>query len=487
MTLKQKTVEGLIWSGIGKWGEKLSSFLVFLVLVRLLRPEDFGLAALAATFIYLFQIFTEQGFSAAVIQRKNLEPGHLDTAFWTNMAFGFLMTCIVIAAAGPIASTLDQPDLRAILIALSPLCLFKGAYGTHQALLRKHLRFKALTLRSLLAQVSSGAIGITMAFSGFGVWSLVAQQFTFNLVTLIVLWMSSTWRPGVLISRRHFLELFPFSIHVFGTQLLLFLNTRSLPFLIGFFMGTTPLGYFVVAHKIIMTFTELFSAVIAQVSFPVFAKMQKDKDRLERAFYTATKHVSLLCFPIFIGLALLSNELIVLAFGEHWLPSAPLLTALAFSGIILSVSPFNANMLLAIGKSSLHMLITLGASISMITVFFLTHPFGILVLTVGYVAVRYIIFPIPIIALNRLIGLRFSTYYKQYIVPLIGSANMALAVLAFKGTYFENFNPITGVIIAVVLGTFFYGITVLLLDRKGVTAIIHAVSPILIKFKLRFS
>jgi PST family polysaccharide transporter len=180
MNIKQKAIQGVVWSVIQNWGSQAGSLIVFLILARLLTPEAFGLVALANVFLAFMQIFLEQGFTQALIQRQELEPEHLDTAFWTNFFSGILLTIIGFAFASSVANIFNQPKLIPILQCFSGLFVINSLSHVHQAILSRELAFKIMAVRTLIGILIGGIVGVVMAVSGFGVWSLVSQQVVFE-------------------------------------------------------------------------------------------------------------------------------------------------------------------------------------------------------------------------------------------------------------------------------------------------------------------
>ncbi|HEY9661499.1 MAG TPA: lipopolysaccharide biosynthesis protein, partial [Allocoleopsis sp.] len=309
MNLKQKAFKGIIWSAIESWGRQAISTIIFFVLARLLTPEAFGLIALSSVFIAFIQIFLDQGFSQAIVQREKVEPEHLDTAFWTNITISTLLTLTSITFADEIALLFKEPALASILRWLSLNFILISLSSVQEAVLARQFAFKALATRSLIAIVVGGSIGLGMAISGYGVWSLVAYQLVNASVRVLVLWWSSDWRPGFKVSLLHFKQLFSFGINIVGNNCLSFLDRRSDDFLIGFFLGSVALGYYSIAYKVLLTTTELLMGFVNKVAMPVFSRLQDNPERLRQAFYRSTQLTSLIAFPCFIGIALSAPEI----------------------------------------------------------------------------------------------------------------------------------------------------------------------------------
>lgn len=308
--LREKAVKSVIWTAIESWGRQAISLVVFFILARLLSPENFGLIALAYIFIEFVQIFVDQGFSVAIIQRQEIDAEHLDTAFWTTLGISILLTVLSIAGAGLVADLLKQPQLIPIIQYLSISFTLSGLSSVQQAVLERRFAFKSLAIRSLLAVIIGGIVGVVMAFFNFGVWSLVGQQISSSLVQVLVLWRVSNWRPGFKFSVIHAKELFTFGINISAFNIINFFNRRSDDLLIGYFLGLVALGYYSVAYKLLLVMMQVLITTTTKVALPIFSRLQGEPERLLNAFYSATQFTSLLVFPVFLCVPALAPEFI---------------------------------------------------------------------------------------------------------------------------------------------------------------------------------
>lgn len=478
MNLRQNAVKGVIWSAITSWGRQAIAFIVFFLLARLLGPETFGLIALAAVFMAFIQVFADQGFAEALVQREQLETEHLNTAFWTNIAIGLLITLLCLGGAQLIADLFKQPQLTPIIRWLSLSFLLRALSSVHEAIFRRNLAFKTLAIRSLVAVVFGGLVGIIMALMGFGVWSLVGQQLSNSLIQVIVLWVASDWRPGFQFSRNHFRDLFSFGINVVGMNVLDFINSRADDFLIGYFLGPVALGYYSVAYRIMTIVIDLLTNVINQVAIPAFSKLQKEPERLRDAFYTVTKFTSLVSFPIFIGLSALAPELIRLLLGPKWLPSIPVIQVLAFIGLLHSVYYFNATVIMAMGKPSWKLLINFINSIANLISFSIAVQFGIIAVAAAFVIRGYLLSPLELLLLKKLIRINVFTYLSNYIAPLTGSLAMVATMFALK-YFLGNFVNLYILLAAcIVISTLIYALTIFLVAPKVFQQVLELVESI---------
>jgi len=432
MNLRQKAVKGVVWSAIQSWGRQALSFIVFALLARLLDPDVFGLVALAGVFLAFMQIFLDQGFTEAIVQRHNLEPEHLETAFWTNIGIGLLLTVFGISAAGLIADLFSQPQLTPIIRWLSLSFLLAPLKSVQESIFRRNLDFKTLAVRSLVAVVVGGLVGVTMALMRFGVWSLVGQQLVYSLVEVLVLWWTSDWRPGLNFSMRHFRELFSFGINILGMRVLEFLYRRTDDLLIGYFLGSVALGYYTIAYKILLIMIQLLTSVTDQVAIPTFSRLQQEPEQMRHAFYKVTQLTSLISFPAYFGLAALAPEIVRVVFGEQWLPSIPVMQILAFMGLLHSVYWFNATVIIAMGKPFWKLILTFLNAAASVVLFPIVVRWGIVAIAATFVIFSYLLSPLELWMVNRLIRINLMTYFRHYIAPLTGSLAMAGAILGVK-------------------------------------------------------
>jgi len=486
MNLRQKAAEGIYWSVIQKWGRSAISIVTLVALSRLLAPEAFGLVALASVFTTFADIFVEQGFSAAIVQRADLEPEHLDTAFWISMLTGLVLTAGGIAASGLVAAFFEEPRLAPILSWLSLAFILSALSSTQIAILQRNLAFKNLATRSLVATTVSGIVSVSLAFAGFGVWSLVVQNLVRELVAAMVLWRASDWRPGFNVSKKHYKELFTFGVSVVGSNALTNFVRHSDDFLIGYFLGPTLLGYYTVGYRLLVVIIRIVTGIGNAVAFPAFSRLQENPERMRRAFYKVTQYTSLLAFPVFIGLAALAPELVLALFGEKWAPSIPVMQVLALIGILQSVLFFNGSVIRASGKPSWELGITLLNAVCSVIGFLLVVRLGIVAVAASFVIVGYLLAPISHIAVRRLIQVDFRTYLWQFAPSLSASLIMVIAIVGSKYVFkHQELNLYLQLFIYLTSGALTYLLVIVLTARSLSRQVLELVTLILPNWKLK--
>ena len=437
MSLKEKTITGVVWSGAQKWGQRFNALVVFFILVRLLNPEDFGLIALASVFIAFADVIVSQGFTQAIIQREILEPEHSDSAFWTGMGLGTLLSVALVLFAPLIARGFSEPDLTSIIRWLSLTFTLNALSGVQDALLQRSFDYKKLASRQLLGLVSGGVVGVVMAFLGYGVWSLVAQQIVTKFVATVTLWTLSPWRPALRFSKRHFDDLFAFEVKELGSRIFDFFGSRSDNLLISIFLGPVALGFYSVASRVSTIMTELFASTLSSVAFSLFSRLQKDKAGMRRNFLNATRLSSLFAFPAFIGLGMIAPEFVRVVLGEQWVKSIPVLQLLLIISTLQSVSLFDNIVFKAMGKPSWVLGFTTLTAVGNVIGIFIAVRFGIVAVAAAHVIRAYLMAPLAIYLVGKLIDLDCRVYLRQFVSPLVGSAVMAATIVVVKMAFPE--------------------------------------------------
>lgn len=350
-SLKQKTISGVIWSSMQRFGTMGISFVSNIVLARLLTPDDYGCIGMLMIFIALSNTFIDGGFGSALIQKKRPTSEDYSTIFYWNIFLSVALYGVLFLCAPLIADFYDIPLLSKVLRAQG-LVLIVNAFGIIQAnQLRKQLEFKSITQVSLTASIISVIVAIAMAYMGCGVWSLVAQQIVMPLVTTVLYWVYSSWRPLWVFSKSSFKELFGFGSFILLSNLLNTFCNNLTGLLIGKFFNTSSMGYFTQAKKIEDVFSSSIEAVVLQVTYPVLVEVKDNCDRLRYALRQFNSLLLYVVAPLMLLLNLLATPVITILLGEQWLPAVPFLEVLAFQGIAISLQGVNSNAITSIGRS----------------------------------------------------------------------------------------------------------------------------------------
>jgi len=429
LQLKVRFGKALVWSAGGEWGRQLVSFLVFGIIARVVAPAAFGLVALASAFIVLGQVLVDQGLSDAIVQRREVEKGHLDTAFWLTLLVGVALAALGLIAARPLALAVKQPELvpvRSCMLLALPLAALASI---QQAILRRSMNFRALAIRSLVATAVGGVVGIVLALKGLGVGALVAQTLSTSVVGVATLWTVSDWRPGFAASRGHLKELVSFGWHIGGASLLGFVSRRADDIIIGFFLGPVALGYYTMAYRVLELTQAAFVNITVAVSYPALANVQSDPPRVASMFLVLTQFVSLVAFPVAVGMSLMAPDLVATAFGAQWGPSAHVLRVLAFAVIIVALFIFNGMVLKTMGKPAWVFRLAALDAVANVIAFLICVRWGIVAVAAGFVVCAYALVPFRVWLLPRVTPLRVPPFFIGLLPATIATTAMASVVL----------------------------------------------------------
>jgi O-antigen/teichoic acid export membrane protein len=432
--LSTKALRGLAWVFMQKWSEKILSIITYMILVRLLKPSDFGLVAICQVVIGFIDIFIAQGMGFAIIQKQNPRKGLINAAFWINVVSGAFMAIGLFTLSGVIAAFFKQPQLAPILKILSLLLIISGLSRIQSALLTKELAFKHLSIRQLGGSISGAAVGIVMAVKGFGVYSLVGQFLVSSAVSSLILWRYSEWRPTLKMEWRDIRELYTFSIKVLGDSGAVFIKTRLDEFLIGKYIDAVALGYYSVGKRVFLLFTEMFSNSVFSVMLPVFSKLQNDRFKLIATLCRTTEALSSIAMPVFILSASFSSLIIVVFFGKQWEPSGVIMMIISIGGIAVISPGLIYYTFYSIGRPGIPGILKLIYLPITIVFMFIGLQWGIVGIAIALVARDLVTAAIDMISLKLVINeVSLSKYLLSLFKPLVKTLpSLALVLLLFR-------------------------------------------------------
>jgi PST family polysaccharide transporter len=349
MTKKPNLLNAIKWSYSGNGGERALSALVTFFLASALGPKDFGVMTLGLVYVAFAQMCLDQGLAAALIQRKDLVIQHLDTVFWTNIAISVALIGLSFGLSDWWADRNHVPELSRVIRVLSLSILIEGLTIVQSALLRKKMDFKSLAIRSNLAAVVGGIVGVMMARTGWGVWALVGQQLGRDIVALILLWKLSSWRPGFHFSISRLRELLSFSTSNFVAQLGTFANGQAGVLLLGLLFGPIPVGLYRLAERLMNTVLTAAASSIQAVSLPEFSRLQDQPSELQRSILNCMRLSCVVTFPMLAGLGA-TSPILARIMGPRWTPAAGVLSVMSILGMTLVFIFFTGPLLQARGR-----------------------------------------------------------------------------------------------------------------------------------------
>ncbi len=351
--LKDKAVNGLKWSLIDNVANSGITFLVGIVLARLLSPAEFGILGLITIFINLSNTIVDGGFVTALIRKPHSNNDDYNTVFYSNLIVSFGLMLLLIIFSPQLASFFNQTVLGQIMPVMSILLLINAFAIIQRTLLVKQIDFKTQAKISLIASLGSGFIGIGMAIAGFGVWSLVWQQLSRQSLMTLFLWIYGRWRPSWAFSVASFKDLFGFGFKVLVANLINSLYKDMFLAVIGKMYSVQDLGQYNRADQFNLVFTNNLTMVIQKVSMPALSQIQDDKDKLRFAFRKTIIYSSIITFALVFSLAAVAKPLVILLVGEQWMPAIEYLQIMCLYGALYPVQNLNINLMNIVKRSDL--------------------------------------------------------------------------------------------------------------------------------------
>ena len=352
-SLKNKTVKGVGWSFIDNLSSSGITFLVGLVLARLLTPSEYGIMAILTIFIAVSNSIVDSGFSNALIRKTDAKQVDYNTVFLFNLLVSGLLYVALFFAAPAISVFFKEPLLVEVMRVIGWVLVINALAIIPRTLFVKAVNFKTQTKVSLIASISSGVVGIGMAVAGMGVWSLVGQQLSRQLLNTLFLWIYCKWRPVWEFSLQSFKELFGFGSKLLLSGLLDTVFKEIYSLVIGRCYTSAQLGQYTRANQFNQIFSSNLTTVIQRVSYPVLSSIQDEPERLREAYRKVIKSTMLISFACMLGLAAVAKPLIILLIGEKWLPAVGFLQIICFSGMLYPLHAINLNILQVKGRSDL--------------------------------------------------------------------------------------------------------------------------------------
>ncbi|HWP45689.1 MAG TPA: MOP flippase family protein [Candidatus Limnocylindrales bacterium] len=432
MGLKTKTINAFLWVSSAKIVNQLVSWLVTVLLARLLLPSDFGLIGMAWIFIGFLDLMNELGVGAAIIQKKNLDEDDLNSTFWISVLSGLFFYLTAFLLAPGVAIFFNNDKLTSVLRVLSLVFIIGALKTIPFNLLTKELAFAKRSIAEFLSVLIGGIFSATLALLGGGVWSIVYGTLLQNLILSALAFYFAPWKPKPVFLLEKVKQLLSFGVSIAGSRVLWYFYTSSDSLIIGKFLGDKLLGFYAMAFQLSTMPVQKITAVVNQVTFSVFSKLQDDKENLRVYFLKITRFISLITFPCSVGLFLVSESLIKVILTEKWLPILTPFRILCLMGLLKSVDAIIPSLLMAKGKPQILFKYTFLCFIFLPLSFLIGARYSI----AGVAFVWISVYPLLSIYLFKqgLTELDLSVaHYMQSLFPAIfTSAGMVLVVLIFQ-------------------------------------------------------
>lgn len=352
-SLKDKTVRGMGWSAVENVTRMGVTFVVSIILARLLSPEEYGLIGILTIFIAIFNAIVDSGFTNALIRKQDATDTDYSTVFYINLVLSVVLTAVLFFCATPISIFFERPELVSLTQVMSTVVIINALSIVQRVRIIKSIDFKTQTKITFIASISSGAIGIAMAYIGYGVWALVGQQISNQLLTTLLFWLYNKWIPKFLFSWTSFKEMWSFGSKLLASGLIDTAWKEIYQVVIGKCYSPVTLGLYTRAKQFADLCSSNLTSVVQRVSYPVLSNIQDDRIRLKGAYQKVIKTTMLPTFVLMLGMAACAESMIEVLLGEQWLKCVPMLQIICTYSMLYPLHALNLNMLQVQGRSDL--------------------------------------------------------------------------------------------------------------------------------------
>lgn len=449
------TANGVVWSAVDRFSAQGMQFLLGLIIARMLLPSDYGLIAMLAIFMAISQTFIDSGFGYALIQKKERQEVDFSTVFYFNIAIAVIIYGGLFFTAPYIAAFYHTPQLTVIARVIGFTLIINSFGIVQQARIAIHLDFKKLAIASLSGVTIGGAVGIIMAYMGYGVWALVAQELLRNIIRVAVIWLFSKWSPSLCFSFQSFRGLFSFGSKLLLSTLLHTVYTNIYSLIIGKKYNSSELGFYSRAYNFANVPSANFTTVIDRAIYPVLCRYQDDKEQMNVLFLKYMKMACYLIFPMMISLAAVAEPLIRFVLTDVWLDAVPLLQILAIAFMWDPVMRINHSVINAMGRSDYFLFAEVLKKLIGIVILVTTIPFGIKIMCTGLIVYSFADMAIIIFFNQKLTGLGWGKQAKELFPILLLSLCQGVLMYAIVYWLGEQ-HPFLQLIAAGTAGGLFY-------------------------------
>lgn len=435
--LKSKTIKGAGWSAADAILGQGVSFIIGLVLARLLSPEEYGLIGIVMIFVTVLNGVVDSGFSTAVIRKQNANDDDYNTMFYTNMLFSIILYACLSLSSPLIAKFFERNELIQLVPAMGLILIINALSHTQYTILTKRIDFKTKTKASLFSSVTSGVVGIICAYCGLGVWSLVIQMLLQKALYTVSLWVLIKWWPSFRFSRDSFRYMWGFGWKMLLSGLLNNIWNQLYQVVVGKYYNPATLGQYTRAKDCARLFSENLTAIVQRVSYPALACIQNDEERMVAAYRKVIKVTMFVTVICMLSIGAISEPLIVCLIGEKWIEAATYLPLICISMSLYPLHAINLNMLQVQGRSDIFLYLEIIKKINAILPISLGIFVGIKAMLIGSIVTGVIAYFLNSYYTGK--KLHYSSWMQLNDIK----HSYFIALIIALGIYFLKFLPMS--------------------------------------------
>ena len=469
---RSSIVNSLVWKFLERIFSQGMNLFVQIILARLLLPKDFGSLALIVAITNYAAIFVQSGLATTIVQRKNLHKGDVSTLLTSSLVVAGALYVSIYVLSPWISSIYKLPELVWPLRILALVLFLNGYNSVQTALLQREMKFKALFWRSMLAVPISGTVGIVMAYTGFGLWALVAQNIINMAVTVIVMYIGSDYPLKFGFNWTRARNLYSFGGKILLTSLVTGFGDTFRTLLIGKKYDANELAYYNKGNAYSNYITQIVNATLKSVMLPAFAKNQDDIEVIRSYMRKSLGVTAFVMFPILFGVIATAKPLVLLFLTAKWAPAIPFLMIYCFLRLPSSLTVLDKQVFYALGKSHIGLYYEIGLLIANIAILLLTMEFSVMAMAVGITVVEYIGCVVIYFVADRVYHYRLSDRIKDIWKPLL---NSMLMFFAMKSIDILNLSDLSVLLLQLCVGLICYILGAIILRDENIKYLISVV------------
>lgn len=470
----------MFWNAFEKVAVQGISFILNIILARLLSPHDYGTIGMLTIFLTFSNVFVESGFSRALIQKKDRTEADFTTVLVFNIVVSCILYIILFFASPAIAKFYKTPELITLQRVFFLVIILNSFTVVQNAQFQIKVDFRSIAIINAIAAFISGLVAVLAAYKGFGAWALVVQSLARSFVSAVCFWIIGKWIPHTLFSFSCFKRLFSFGSKLLVSGLLGTTITNINNLVIGKIYSPESLGYYTRAQQFPDLTSGTLNSVLNNSTFPMMASLQDNSTELIKTFTKLIKLTAILVFPAMVGLSMLAKPIIVVLLGEKWLFSANLLFWLALSYMFIPLSSLNLNLLNAIGRSDIFLKIDFAKIPLIFITMAITFPISLRAVVMGKALTAFIYFYMNAFMIGRLYG--FGAFKQIVCIWKAIVSTIVMAILLYILCLFCK-NSFICLILGIISGVLVYFLCLLLLKEEELYMILRKIKFIRTKEK----
>jgi len=431
-SLRAKMNSGFLWKLASQIVDQGGRTVMAVVLARALTPTEYGLAGMAFIFAGIALIFTDLSLGSALVQRVAITERDRSTVFWTTTAGGVVIAAVSFAVAPAIGRFFSEPEVTSLFRVLALTFVLTALSATQAALLTRDLAFRGLELREITGGLARIVTAITMAALGFGAWSIVGGAVAAAVVSLIMLWTASPWRPSLTFSMASLRDLGSYGIKAFLSRLFTYATDNADNLIVGRYLGPPALGIYTLAYNAMVSPLGRIVAPVSQVLFPALSRIQTDTDRVVTTWLRTTAATAAIMFPAFAGIIIVAPDLVPVVFGDQWHEAIPVLQLLCIGGLAITLQGLNLSILQSQNRPGTFLWFNVLCSIASIAGFVVGVLWGVVGVAASVAIVRVALLPLNTWLSCRVVGVTLRRYVRTFRRITEATLVMAAGVAAVR-------------------------------------------------------